>query len=241
MYAPLIVGVQHELDNYERQTLLNPYCQTQFQRKILPQIDDNTLLLLEGSYETALHRKEDELYFWNKHCTEQFMGTSIGPRSPAIGYRDGRCLDHHAVTAGYELICYKVRHIHPHIHLTQPAPQTHIELCHAFCTSQLNYHIDESWWYREWRNHRYCREMLNQLTLFDRPMIAAAHEWGASGRHTIILCGTIHSFTIHRSTGWPITFLSEDSPTNAYEETLGLISCALYPESVLGKMPLVLR
>jgi hypothetical protein len=241
VYAPLIVEVQHDLDNYERQTLLNPYCQIQFQRKILPQIEDNTLLLLEGSHQTALQKKEDQLYFWNKYCTEQFMGTSIGPRSPSIGYRDGRCLKHPEMSAGYELICYMARHIHHRIHLTQPAPQTHAELCHAFCAEQLNYHIDESWWYRKWRNRRYCRGILDQLTQFDQPMIAAAREWGESGRHALILCGTIHAFTMHRSTGWPIIFLSEENQENIHQETTYLISCVLYPEAVLGKMPLVLH
>lgn len=237
MHPPLIVGVQHDLDDYEHQTLLNPHCQTQFQSNILPHIDDNTLLLLEGSYEAALQRNGEKWYPWNRYRTEQFMGTPLGPHSPTIGYRDGRCLRHHAVNAGYELICYGVRHIQPRTHLTLPAPQTHDELCRAFCTAQLKYHVRESWWYRKWRNLRYCSEVLEQLAQFDRPMIAAAREWGESGRHAIILCGTIHAFTIRRRTGWPTIFLTEDNPENIYQETLGLISCVLYPEAILRRTP----
>jgi hypothetical protein len=238
VYAPLIVGVEHD---FEQKTLLNQYCQRQFQSKILPLIDDHTLLLLEGSYEIALHRNDERLYFCNKYRTEKFMGTGMGARFPAIGYRDGRCLKPSALSAGWESICYAVRYIHPHIHLASPAPKTHDELREAFSTAQLKYHVSESWWYRKRCNRRYCRESLEHLMQFDWPMISAAHEWERSGGRAIILCGAIHAFTIHRSTGWPISFLNKDDPATVHAETMDLISFALYPEAILGRTPFRLR
>ena len=237
MNIPLIVGVRHGTHTNK---LLNRECRAEFRKLVFPSIDRTTLLLLEGAYQKEYVEHTGSFSsFFQRWKVARYIGAPIGHST--IGWCDGRYLTQLAREVQAEnlaFIAYAEEKIRPRIILPENTPTNFAALAQAVRSTQLAYDITE-------KNDRGQRGMYMGIvctwSLFDYTMIKAAREWGASGRHTIILCGTIHAFTIHRSTGWPITFLSEDSPTNAYEETLGLISCALYPESVLGKMPLVLR
>jgi hypothetical protein len=226
MRVPLIVGVRHDCAQH---LLLDAYCQKQFQKRILPLITPETLLLIEGSYRPVFSQRGDWSYWWRKWEAEGHVGTHIG--SPTIGWRDARFLKCGVMEKVYELAEYADKRIAPRVTFSTYAHGTRAALCDAFVSGRLEYHLKA-----EHCDLDYCREIQKLFGHFDWPIIASAHAWAKSNRHAIILCGALHAFTIHRYTEWPVEFLLADNTENIRDSTRGLICKVLYPEAVLGRM-----
>lgn len=233
MRAPLIVGVAHQ--NAPQYCLLDQHCQEKFKKEIFPHIDCNTLLLLEGNYEESYHKKWHPLYLYRRWEACKDVGTPIG--YPTIGWRDERCREHDAYEQVANLCNDSDRYIVPSIVFPKNPPRAFRELLSAFLSSQLKYEVTGEV-YDEERHLHYCSEALRWEARFDDTIIRSAREWGDNERHAMIICGGVHALTIHRRTGWPITYLA-DHPEGIHKLTLGLIATVLYPEKVLHISPIV--
>jgi hypothetical protein len=233
MRQPLIVGVAHD---YEGPRLLNRRCRERFREEIRPIIDRNTLLLIEGKYRESFHRIWHPSYLYWRWKVQRFIGVPIG--YPTIGCRDGRFLERGAYVRNLVLCNIDGQYISPFIALTENFPTTFVELCNAFVHSRLEYAMTKEK-NEAWLVH-YCLEWLRLNALFDEPMIKAARTWGECGRHAIIICGGIHALTIHRATGWPVTYLL-NTPQDIRLLANNIIAAVLYPEKVLGRTPSVSR
>ena len=228
MNIPLIVGVRHGTHTNK---LLNRECRAEFRKLVFPSIDRTTLLLLEGAYQKEYVEHTGSFSsFFQRWKVARYIGAPIGHST--IGWCDGRYLTQLAREVQAEnlaFIAYAEEKIRPRIILPENTPTNFAALAQAVRSTQLAYDITE-------KNDRGQRGMYMGIvctwSLFDYTMIKAAREWGASGRHAIILCGRVHALSIHRRTAWPVISLSPDTGAATKELTRCFIATVLHPENV---------
>lgn len=230
MKEPLIVGVKHDPTG----RLLDHGCRKRFKKEILPLIDQDTLLLLEGDYRKAYFRKRHPKYLIEWRLARDSVGVPIS--RPIIGWRDGRWRKPHRMKQMVNVTIYGRYCVKPFIALPDDNSETFDELRTAYIHSRVRYTMTSEPSDAVIRN--YCAQILEWNEQFDETMIESAREWMESGHHVIILCGGVHALTIHRKVGWPITFLA-DTHENIYKLTRDVVASVVYPEKVLGIVPKV--
>lgn len=230
MKEPLIVSARHG-----NRRLLDPECSRGFLKHVLWLLTPDTLLLMEGAHHETYYGKEHPEYAKMRYAAEDQLGVRL-INSPTIGWRDKRYMTDQSNEEFAALHNYALRFILPRIILSAPMPKTMNALCTAFIHSPLAGELSGE--AMDHGLHEHCIRQLEWYERFDEPMIGAARAWGKEERPTVIVCGGIHAFMLHRSTGWPILFL-DDTPERVRSLTFVLIASVLCPEQVLGKTPII--
>lgn len=201
--TPLLVGVYHRYPKF-----MNAFARKNFVKKILPTIDSETLLLLEGGYDRSCaspYRFEYEKHF---DTMEYLLGVPI-VACPHIWFVDRR-------VAGNELnstmrFRTPARRVVERCGIEAPSCTSFASLKRRIAgnvptlrwrSDMSQYEIALARWYGKW------------FAKFDRTALRIA-ERESKRRRVIIICGALHALQLYRQTGWKLELLMADTKENA--------------------------
>ena len=203
---PIIVGARHE--EVLGVELLSAYAKKQFVERIVPTIDEETLLLLEGEYRRHICAPVDNAYPEYHHMAEYLLDVRL-PRAPLLGWKDERYLPQRqkkvsraswiadSLAAQLDPRAFRCRSLALLLEETKKTPREP--------RFRVSPKYEEA--LGEWRK---------SVLAFDAPTIRAAKKH-AHTHHVVIVCGACHALAIRRATGWNLHLLLPDTEKEATE------------------------
>ena len=195
--TPIVVGVCHDR---KLGLLLNTHARKRFGEEILPLVNKDTLLILEGGYQRKVYSPADKKYRRVRNVAERFLGITL-PESPLIAWRDPRMFPFHRAAIASVILDDALEKILcgiPQPNLSCRSLAVLLRRVDRGIVPHISRKKDLS--YRQklvlWNNAREMRE-------FDRCVVATTKKYEDTHR-VILVCGITHALAITRAQGWEL-------------------------------------